>query len=71
MVAIEFVCYVCGNESEVVCAPDPPEHAICPDCCGARIDGHEYKYDRYEQTHVCDRCGQFAPLDWIADYYSE
>jgi hypothetical protein len=69
---VEFRCYVCGDYKEVICAPDPEfGNCLCPNCCSQTVDGHDYQYDRYEQTHVCDRCGQFAPYDWLADYHSD
>ena len=52
---IDFSCKVCGKDCLV--APDPPERAICPECC----EDHEYEYEPGERSHFCKHCGVQAP----------
>lgn len=62
---VDFHCHVCGTETPI--APDPPEKAICPTCCAASDEGHDYEYDRHHQGRYCARCDAEVP----PDYYLE
>lgn len=55
---IDFTCRVCGKETLV--APEPPERAICPECC----EDHEYEYEPGERGHYCKHCFKQAPDDF-------
>jgi hypothetical protein len=55
---IDFSCRVCGKPCDI--APDPPERAVCPECC----EDHEYRYVREDRGHFCKHCGQGRPHDW-------
>jgi NMD protein affecting ribosome stability and mRNA decay len=58
---IDFSCQKCGKPTDI--APDPPERAVCEDCC----EDHEYIYSRGDRTHYCSHCGQNPPPDWYDD----
>lgn len=47
---IDFKCGKCGKECPI--APDPPEKAICEDCCTE----HDYKYDKWRRGKFCIHC---------------
>lgn len=57
----DFRCHVCGKECDI--APQPPERAICEECC----EDHEYEYDRGERWKFCAHCGKPIPEDWNDD----
>lgn len=61
MTAIDFHCHQCGKETAL--APDPPDKAVCEDCC----EDHDYRYDRWERTHVCTHCGKPVDHEWYSD----
>lgn len=48
---IDYSCQKCGAECSS--APDPPERAICPNCC----EDHVYYYEPMERRHICTYCG--------------
>lgn len=56
--AIDFTCQKCGKEC--VIAPDPPERAICQDCC----EDHEYEYDKWRRGWFCTKCDNEQEPDW-------
>jgi hypothetical protein len=51
---IDFSCGICGKECPV--APDPPEQAICAECCDKSEDGHDYEYDPWRRGRFCLKC---------------
>jgi hypothetical protein len=58
MVEPVFKCHKCGTATDI--ALDPPRLTICENCC----EDHEYKYDNYEQKHLCIHCNAQRPYDW-------
>jgi hypothetical protein len=57
---IDFSCRVCGKECDT--APDPPERAICENCC----EDHDYVYVCGERRFSCIHCDKPRPDDWDA-----
>lgn len=59
----DFTCRVCG--AATLCAPDPPQRAICPDCC-EKADGHKYEHDGGRE-YFCLHCGEQPSYEWYAE----
>jgi hypothetical protein len=55
---VDFHCHKCGKET--ASAPDPPEKAVCEDCC----EDHDYRYVQGERRHACIHCDKDAPSYW-------
>lgn len=56
-----FVCHLCGVDTNT--APDPPDLAVCEDCC----EDHDYRYEREERGHFCTHCCRRRPDEWDDD----
>jgi hypothetical protein len=54
---VDFRCHVCGVECPV--APDPPDKAVCEECC----EDHDYHYERCERAKVCIHCGKIKEYE--------
>lgn len=54
-------CAKCGTEVDAYF--DDPTQDICEDCC----DDHDYKCDKWERAHICQRCGKHRELDSVYD----
>ena len=52
-------CHGCGTQDGIVCWPESPALAYCPECC----PDHEYSYDCGMWS--CDTCGAEPPDDWF------
>lgn len=48
-------CHHCGVRCDSYFEDDPAKN-VCPECC-YKLDGHDFRYDRYERCKVCWSCG--------------
>ena len=66
---IDFSCQKCGKQCDV--APDPPERAVCEECCESIFEEHDFRYENSERAYYCQHCGKPAPYEWVVGRFEE